>query len=421
MATSRSFSTMLNQYLPYDLLMAEFEKRMYLLQNVKKSNDWKGGDLIVPFEGACPSSVSFGSLAASTDIAEAEYVRGSISSVPEVWFTLLFNERDFLEHEGTKKEQSFLRSLRNQMPKAMDFFKTAMSQNWLAGPHFATLTANGDAAGNITVDRPERFVRGQKVHLLNSTPTSVTGFVRSINMNTNIVNLVTARGGAIALNCAAFTTALSSKVYYQGLIDTAAHAVQNSFTSLTSSLLSNANGGSATLYGQTKATYPFLQAINESGTAVTAASILSDIFDAFVSIDRKSPGNPNEILMSYKNFGNCMKGIDVSKGAFQQIPGSVNSSKYKWRSIEVGSPSGYALKLVAVPEMNDSEIIFMDWKSVELHSNGFFRIAEDQGDGNKLYRTRATTGFTYLADMCFYGDLVLHDPSVDGIMYGISY
>lgn len=95
MSTNRSFQSMLNQYLPNDLLKEEMIKRDWLLQNVEMDNSWKTGDLIVPFKGQQASSVAFGSLTASTDIAEDAFVRGVISSsaVPEVWGTMIFNHR----------------------------------------------------------------------------------------------------------------------------------------------------------------------------------------------------------------------------------------------------------------------------------------------------------------------------------------
>lgn len=85
MATLRTFQDMLNEYLPYELLMEETMKRNYLLQHVEKDNDWKGGSLIVPFKGASASSYKYGGLTDTSDIAEYEYVRGEISGYKEIW------------------------------------------------------------------------------------------------------------------------------------------------------------------------------------------------------------------------------------------------------------------------------------------------------------------------------------------------
>lgn len=42
MATTRSFSSMLNEYLPFELLAQELIKRDYVLSNIEKDNNWKG-------------------------------------------------------------------------------------------------------------------------------------------------------------------------------------------------------------------------------------------------------------------------------------------------------------------------------------------------------------------------------------------
>ena len=40
-----------NEFLPIELLKAEMQKRDYLLQKAEMDDTWKGGNLVVPFEG----------------------------------------------------------------------------------------------------------------------------------------------------------------------------------------------------------------------------------------------------------------------------------------------------------------------------------------------------------------------------------
>ena len=108
MSTTRTFQDMLNEYLPNPLLKEEFVKRDYILQNIEKDNNWKGGTLIVPFKAAGASSVSFGSLTADSDIAEDTHVRGQVSGHKEVWGSMIFNHRDLMEHDVIS-EQNFLK------------------------------------------------------------------------------------------------------------------------------------------------------------------------------------------------------------------------------------------------------------------------------------------------------------------------
>ena len=410
MATTRSFQAMLNEYLPNELLKEEFVKRDYLLSKVEKKNDWLGGNLVVPFKAAGASSVAFGSLSASNDIAEDSYIRGGVSGHKEVWGSLIFNHRDLMEHEQIS-EQNFLKILPGTVEDFLDYMKNVVSVNLLNGAHFAKLTEDGDASGNITVDRPDRFMIGQKIIVQDDNTAAVTAYVLSINMNSKVVNAVTARGGATPANFSAITVDQNGKVYNDG-------AVSNSFSSLRDALLSAANGGRSTLYGVTKTLYPYLQAINVDGSGVTATNIMQKIFDGLTTIRQLGKGNPSDVIMSYKNFASCMKVIEASKGAYNVVPNSQRTSQYGWTELEVGSVTKGALKLVAVQEADDDIIQFIDWRALKFCSNGFFR-KRISPDGIEYFEVRNTSGFQYIVDMCLFGELVVNRPSYCGIMYSI--
>jgi hypothetical protein len=403
---------MLNEYLPNELLKEELIKRDFLLSKIEKDDSWKGGQLIVPFKAAGASSVAFGSLTASNDVAEDKYVRGQVASQKEVWGTMLFNHRDLMEHDMIS-EQNFLKILPGTIEDFMDYMKNVVSTNLLNGAHFAKATADGDSSGNLTVDRPDRFAIGQKCSIDDDDSSPVTGYVLAINMNTAVVNFVTTRGGATPVDLSTYTVAQNAKVYNDG-------AQSNSFSSLRAALLSAANGGDATLYGQTKVTYPYLQAINVDGSGITSVNIMEQIFDALTTIRQRGKGNPQDVVMSYKNLGSCMKVIEASKGAFNVKPGSQSASQYGWMEIEVGSVTNGALKLVGVQEADDDIIIFLDWRALKFHSNGFFRKRKSP-DGKEFFEVRATTGFQYLIDVCLFGEMVVIRPSYCGILYNISY
>lgn len=411
MATNRTFSDMLNQYVPTSLLKEEFVKRDYLLSNIEKDNSWAGGTLIVPFRSAGASSVRFGALTAATDIAEEVDVRGSISGPAEVWGSLLFNSRDLMEH-GKLSEQNLLKLLPDSIEDFLDHMKSRVSMNLMNGTHFATATANGDASGNITVDRPDKFVIGQKVQVIDDDTTEAEGYVTSININTGVIVIQNARSAGAAVDLSNFTVAQNAKIYE----DDAATA---SFTSLRQSLLSAANGGASTLYGQTKTSSPYTQAINVDGSAVTASNIMEKIFDALTDVRQKGKGNPSDVVMSYKNLGSVLKNIELSKGAFNVVPGSQKASQYGWTEIEIGSVKG-SLKIVGVHEMDDDVIYLLDWRALKFYSNGFFR-REKSPDGDEFFRQRATTGHSYIVDMCLFGELVVQRPSYCGVIHSISY
>ena len=417
MATNVSFSNMLNQYLPEPLLLEELKKRDWMMKNVEQDDSWLGGSLIIPFLGAVGSSVTFGSLAAAGDIAEELTVRGSVSSYKEVWSSMVFNETDLQQH-GKLSSQNFLRILPDALERHAAYLKGVISQSLLTGAYVAVLTANGDSSGNFYVAQPDRFQINQKVTITNSVPNTATGYVKSISLNVgtngtyNLV-LVTARNGSTPVDLSAMTVANAAVAYQDG-------QQANGFTALRTQLLSAANGGSAAIFGVTKAAYPFTQAINIPGSDITSANILGKIFDAYVTVRRLGGGSPFKVVMSYKNFGSCVKSLEAQKGAFNVKPMATDAETYGWEEIMVGGFAG-TLSLVAVQEMDDDIIYFLDMKTIKFYTNGGIKRRKDPETGSPYYTIRNTTGYQYIVDHCIFGELVVLEPKKNGILFGISY
>lgn len=412
MATDRSFSTMLNQYVANPLLREELVERNWLMKNCEKDESWLSGDLIVPFKGAQASSVAFGSLTASNDVGESVYVRGSITTQPEMWATVFFNQKDIYQH-GKLNEQNLLKLLPDALEDMLDYSNQCLSLSFLNGANFAKLTADGAADGTVIVDRIERFQLKQKVSIDDDNSSPATGYVQTINIDTSTITLDTTRAGGVDLDCSPYTTAQNAKIYFDG-------SQSNGFTSLRASLLSSTNGGSSTLYGQTKTNYPYLQAVNISGSTLTAVTLLQGVFDAFVTIKNKGKGMPNTAVMSYLNWGFILTTMEAQKGAYHIVQDSSKVTAYGWDEMEIFGPKG-RLKFVAVQEMDNDVIYFLDMRPnvMKIYSNGGLqkRVAPD---GKEYFETRATTGYTYLVDFSFMGDFVLLKPSYNGVLHSLS-
>ena len=413
MATTRTFNSMLQEYLTDELLFEELVKRNWAMQNIAHKKDWKGGNLIVPFMGNGASSVSFGSLTGSTDIAEANPVRGYLSSQPEAWFSLILNQRDLQEHDGKMPESTFLNIMRDVVDRGMDYFSEQLSFQMLGGPSFAAVTDATDAAtGVMIVDRIERFCIGQKVSLDDDDSSAGSYYVTAVNMNTSAVTLSATRGG-VAADVSAYSVAQNAKFYHPG-------GETSTFTSIKNALLSSTNGGGSTLHNVTKTSYPHTQAINASGAAITASNIVEKLFDFYVDVRRKGRGRADKFLMSFKNWGRCMKSQQLEKGAFKVV-GEPKHSNYGWHEMTIASTvNGETLNIVACQEHDDDTIEALDLSSMKIHSNGGV-VKHKSPDGNIFYVVRNTTGYQYIIDIVFRGDLAHYKPTNNGILHSISY
>lgn len=409
--TTRSFQTMLNEYLPNNLLMEELIKRDWFLSNLEIDNGWKGGKLIVPFKGAGASSVGFGELTASSDVAESTYVRGSVDDYVEVWGTIILNHRDLMDHSGKIPESTFLKLIPNELEMMMEYMKQVVSTQLGIGSHFAKFTTSGTVGGLIVVDHIERFNIGQKLQVDDDNSVALTVYVTAIDVNADTITVSLTRGGAAA-DVSAYTTGQNAKCYHPGVLTNGA------FTSIRNALLSLANGGSATLHGQTKLAYPILQAWNENGASWSAANILDKVFDTYTNVRKRAKGNANTVVMSFKHLGNIMKLIETQKGPFS-VSKQPQASLYGWTEIEVTSVKG-SLKLVGIQEMDDDVIFYLDLASTKFHTNGGFK-KRTAPDGREYFEVRNTTGYAYLVDTCLFGELVHMKPGHNAIVYGITY
>jgi hypothetical protein len=402
MATDRTFSSMLNEYLNFELLQHEGIKRDYLLKN------------IVPFRGGRASSFRYGALTDASDISQNTFVRGSVPYYKEIWGTMKFLSKDLVEHNAPGKisEQSFLQILPGLVEDFTDDMKQAISVNLLTGTHFASLTVDGTVGGDMTVDRPERFQIDQKVVVDDDDSGAVTGYVISIDINTGVIHLEDTRGGGANVDLSPYTVAQNAKVYIDG-----AQVSADAFTPLKEQLLSAANGGSATLFGQTKTDYPYLQATNHDGSAFAAATLDADVFNAWTENQILGKGRATDVVMDYTNLGSFMKLLDNQSGPFKHVGTKVD--KFGYTEISVIGVNG-ELKVVGVHEMEQDCMYFMDWSSLRLASNGMFRREADP-DGQQYYIVRGPTGYEYVLDIAFFGELICFKPSSMGAIYGISY
>lgn len=414
MATDTNFNSMLKKYMPYNLLREEMTKRDYFLTKVEKDQKWKGGEMDVPFKGGNASSFAFGELTDIAEITEDRYVLGKVTGYKEIWGSMIFNDHDLNRHGSM--ESSFIKILPDTIEEFVDSMKEIVSINLLAGAHLATLdsaaAASALATGVIVSDRPARLTIGQYIEIGTVGTLKATGFVKQINMELKTVTINAQKDLAgAAVDLAAAGVAPGDKAFVKGAI-TAGRA----FTSLRDQLLSAANGGSANLFGVPKLSYPHLQAFNYDGSGINASNIVEKIFDGYNETRQIGKGAPSDVIMSFKHLGNVMKALEVAR---DYSATDTKANIYGWTEISVTGVKG-SLKLVGVQEMDDDIMHILDWRSMKLHSNGMFE-RRTSPEGKSFYEIRSTTGYKYVVDTRFFGELVVSKPSHDGIIFGVNY
>lgn len=412
MSTNRVFQNMLNEYSPNKLLKEELIKRDYILTNIEKDQSWKGGKLNVPFKAAGASSIKMGGLTAVGDISQHKYVRGVITDYKEMWGSMVFDHRDLMDHSGRVTEDSFLKIFPDQLEDFMANMKMNASIILGTGPHKATATANGTVGGVLKVDHIDRFELDEKVILKDNNTAAAAYYVIAINVNSDELTLSATRGG-VAADVSAYTTAQVAKAY----ID---NADTEYFTSIRDALLSAANGGSATIHGQSKLAYPFLQAINVDGSSISATNILSKLLDAYTDVRKRAKGSANKFLMSYKHLGSILKILEDKANGAANWNVSVEDKKasiYGWDEIVLNTVKG-KLTVVGIQEWDDDVIAILDMKTMVFRSNGMFQKRKNP-DGDEYFEVRNTTGYQYVVDICLFGELEVSKPGQNGIIYGI--
>jgi hypothetical protein len=413
MALQRSFSSMLNEFVTGSVLTESLVKRMWFFNEVEHKTNWKNGTYPVPFEGNVPTSIQFNGLTPANDIAEADFVRGEASTQVKATHSLIFNQEDLAEHDGKIPESTFIDVMERQIGPGMNFFKESLSHQMLCGPQVCTVTAEGSAASGIfTVDHIERLNLKQKLMIKDSSTAAVAVYVTAIDLNADTATFSLSRGGSAA-NLSAYTIADGAKLYHPG-------GESGTFTSMRQALLSLANGGAATLHSQTKLSYPYLQCINKDGSGITASNILEKLFDFYVDVRKKARGNANQLLMSYKHWGSVMKSQQIEKGAYKVVNDPKRSEYGWWETTIASTKSGETLTIVAIQEMDDDIIVAFDKASVHVASNGGVQKIKTP-EGKEFYVVRNTTGYQYVVDIIFRGEVIWKGPTRNGIMHSISY
>lgn len=413
MATTQNFTALLRDYMPYNLIKEEMAQRNYVWNKVKKKTGWKSGATMqIPFEGGEYSSLSFGALVDTADVQNFTPVSGTLSTQPELWGTMKFAEKDLEATESM--EQAFSAIVPNKITQFVNRMQQRVSLNLLNGfvcrilDTYKGADADTPASGIVYVDNPQYLTVKEKVNIIDDNTSVATDvYVRSIDMNTHLVTFYDDPTAGSAVNLSSFTESQNAKIHTVG-------GTTGNFTSLRSQLLSAANGGASTQFGQTKTSYPILQGQNFDGSSATAANLLDTLNEFFFDTAALGKGNATEMLMSFKNFRHCVASLQENKRYAQ----GDKMAGHGFKSIDLLGP-GNDFKLTGIRDMSDDVVMFLDWETLTFHGDKFFERKRHL-TGEEYFLERATTGYSYLVDIKLYGDLVCSAPSHNGIVHGID-
>ena len=435
-ATTAEFNRLLKKYSPYSLMAEEAKKRDYFLSKVNIKDGWKGGQMDIPFKAAKASSRRFGKLVKADEINKAKYGIGAITKYKELWGAMVFDDHDLLRHDNM--EQSFIKILPDQLEDFVTGMKEEAGRNFLNRNAISRITANPthldppvaaayEAAltlGVLEVTRPENFELGQRVEVGVVRGIKGTGYVQNINVQDHEIELHTTYAGGTPLDMSILTgIAVDSATFDICAIQDGLTASEV-FTSLDDQLLSLANGGSAEVFGVPKTAYPYTQSFNFDGSGIsTGADLIKKIFESMLLTKRIGKGAPTEALMSHKLLAGVMSSLQngLVSGSNSQGPQyflkDTKASLYGWTEIEVIGVEG-SLKLVGINEMEDDTVKILDWRGIDLHTNGLFERHSDL-NGDEFYVERTEDGYKYITDVRMFGELVVCRPSYQGIIYGV--
>lgn len=400
MSATATYSSLLKRYDPEKALENEFARKCWIWQNLGSvDKNYRGGTYEVPVVEAGFSSAQFGSLAAANDIGEMSVALGT-TSMKELWFSLLVRESDLYRHGDP--EQSYLKIIPERMTEFADFAKELVSINFLRGASLAKATANGDASGNITVDMPSIFRIGMKVSVDDDNSGEATGYVRTIDLNSKILVIYDARSGGAVVDLSGYTTAQNAIVRIIGT------GTEN-FMGLPEVVFPAAvSGGSASIYGLTKASYTTLQSLYETGAAWTAATVADNLLDTYYGFEQVGRQKFSKILVNPGVYKNIVKGLEVSRRA------TIMDKKagIGFNSISLLGAEGQC-DIVAVREMPRDKVYFTDMSGVKWVGAEPFKM--NLYNGEKFFLQRDTTGPTMISDMALRGNFIVDPSKVAGV------
>lgn len=413
MALKADLNSLLRDYGPDSVFVNEYKKLSYYFNKIEKNKEWvEGSNYLLKFEAGENSRFEMGGLPNSSDINGATYLSATIANPATIVGSMKIHEKDLQKHNGDMKK-SFLDFWPRNSKRFVKRFEERMSVLLMGDGSICTVTLDGTSGGVIKVDRPSLLTIGEKVEIKDNDSAAVQGYVRKIDINTKLVTIGDAPTGAIVpVNLVAFTTAAKAKVYICGT-----SASGEKFLSLKDFILTQANGGSDTIHGLTKADSPILQAINTpfSGTA-TAKELIYTLYKNFFEYDMLGRGDVVEQLVSYENF----RWISLYLDKNREFAKSDVTAGVGFKSMTLTGPEG-DMKITALRDMQNDWAPVVDFKGLEFAGSTLFKMKHQQS-GDLFFTERVPGvggGYQHIVDIETAGQHICKMPGNMAAVYNI--
>ena len=402
MALNADFDIMLKEYANNEILENKILKNNWFINKVKKDPKWSLGAYQIAVETQENSRFEFGALPASNDIGGALYAKPEVNSPAELLGAIKWNQKDLERHTGDLKK-SFLQIAPNKLKQFAQRMEETASLVMLGDGSLCNVTADATGLGVVTCDRVWLLSADQKITITETVTdtTTVTGYVKrgSIDINAGTFTLVTAIGGAVAVDCSGLDVANLPKVFVVG-------SATKKFTSLIDIVFPASLGGADSLYSGaiTKADSPVYQPYaKDLSASTTYAALRNSLFDFYYTAEQMGRSENDELLVPYSVF----KALALAPESQRQLlPDSVKHA-FGAKSMRLQGPDG-DMVVTGIRDMQNGYVVKMDWDAVVLASRG--SLVKNVNMSGEYFEERATTGYTYIQDKKMEAELIVTAP-----------
>lgn len=388
-----------------------FKEHNFVWNKLEKDRSWTNGvEYQIPWELAEADNHEFGGLVDEDDIGEGLYAKPKIYDQAELWSTLDFHEKDLDRHKGNM-EDSFLDILPSKLKKMTRRTKAIISAALIRGGSIGVAETDGNASGELTVDRPQLLTIGMKV-LIKDSASQTTGYVRKIHIQSRKITIFDARKAGAAVDLSAFTVAQGAGLYVVG-------ADTENFFTFQDYLLPASEGGKDEVYESRfkKDDFPLLQPMvfdgGASGMNITASNVLDKLYDLYFDAKEYGKIESGELLVPYHIFKACAKKLQSNK----QYHNGEAMAGVGFDTITIMGGRG-AMKLTALDILRNDQMMMINWEDFFFAGDKFFD-RKRQLDGREYYTIRKKTGYVHIVDSVFRGNLLCKKLSSSLIVHSV--